>query len=323
MLSYPDFSKFAQSFDDASTLTVYLAGGCHDPAERKAWWIQLNHSLGAIQLRLATAPFEEQRHFARCVELLGLTLATMQHLHTVPSWVIFLTADGLLRMEPLSIEVPTQAVWSVGPHVTPYVRAIAEDPAGVVVLVSTQDVAVYRYHSGSVLPQRVIRTQRRMRPSLRTGTVSKRERHHDGRGEVNREAAQRVRHAETTRMLRDAVQYVTRLAGNDGWILVGGIPDVGRRLVHALPHALLDRVLQLESLDVHASPAEILDGARHGISLVRDAASAHWVAKLLTMASHSGRVAFAPQATRRALREQRVHELYVSSRYLEGNLVDA
>jgi stalled ribosome rescue protein Dom34 len=124
-------------------------------------------------------------------------------------------------------------------------------------------------------------------------------------------------------MIADAVERVSRHAGDDAWILVAGIKAVRARLLADLTAAVADRVLELESLDVHASDAEIADAARAGASMLCDALDSRRIHEIVEAAGPHGLGAVGAEATKEALDHVCVHQLYLTERYVAEHPAEA
>jgi hypothetical protein len=124
-------------------------------------------------------------------------------------------------------------------------------------------------------------------------------------------------------MLADAVDRIGELAGQDGWILLGGIRRVVAALSQQLAPLAADRVLELGSLDVHASEAEIVEAARSGASELTSTLDSKRIAAIADQAGARGLGALGPAETQAALTQASVRELYLTHRYLEDHAADA
>ena len=113
------------------------------------------------------------------------------------------------------------------------------------------------------------------------------------------------------------------LADADGWIVTGGIPKVSASLSRVLLALAPERVMALDALDVHASEAEIAAAAQRGASMLRDASDTRYITEILENAEQDGLVVLGPAATRAALGQARVRELYITERFLDDHLADA
>jgi len=124
-------------------------------------------------------------------------------------------------------------------------------------------------------------------------------------------------------MIKEVAERVIQLAGSDGWVVVGGIPRVAEHAVHVLARGLPGRVLQLDSLDVHASASEIEGAAQQGASALRNASDLHRVEEIIAHGEQYGLTTLGPAATRRGLEQSQVRELYLTHGYLEEHTADA
>lgn len=124
-------------------------------------------------------------------------------------------------------------------------------------------------------------------------------------------------------MIADAVEHISRFAGNDAWIVVGGIKAVRARLVAGLAVGAADRVLESESLDVHASDVQIAEAARAGASALRDALDSRRIHEIIEAAGPHGLGAVGREATNDALDQECVRQVYLTSRYVAEHSVEA
>jgi hypothetical protein len=128
----------------------------------------------------------------------------------------------------------------------------------------------------------------------------------------------------TRRLLYRVAEQALKLAGVDGWILVGGIPAVSAKLAQMLAASARTRVLHLEMLEVHASDADIRRAAEGGASALRDAWDLRQIEEIVDQAEQPDSVvALGPAATHLALQGLRVRELYLTHRYVESHMADA
>jgi stalled ribosome rescue protein Dom34 len=82
-------------------------------------------------------------------------------------------------------------------------------------------------------------------------------------------------------------------------------------------------VLSLDSLDVHASTAQIADAARHGASTLRDASDVRQIDEIAAEARAGGLGVLGREATERALARASVRALFFSERFLVEHAADA
>jgi hypothetical protein len=219
--------------------------------------------------------------------------------------------------------MPTMAVWSTGACVAPYIRALKQTRRVVVALADARKATLYCYDRGALDRAKTIHAHATLGPPLHMGDAPRVGFHPGVRGTTGRDATQRVMLKGTRRMLKEVADQALRLAGADGWILTGGIPHASADLAQLIAHSAPGRVLDLESLDVHATEAEIAAAAEHGASTLRDASDLHQIEDIMGDANGSGLVALGPAATRDALEQSRVRELYLTHAFIEEHAADA
>jgi len=322
MLTYVELVSLSHLLRDQMVLTVYLDGAADNPAARNAWRVELDHSLKEIKRRLATASHDQRATFERCLELLDAQLVEVDGAIGAPGWVAFISADGVHDVEQLPAPTPTLAAWRTGMLMGPYVRVLKQTRPVVIVVADARKATLYRYAAGLLRPAETIHAHAATEPPTHMGDEARPGFHPGTRGTTGRDATQHALQAGTSRMIHDVANRVVALAAPNAWILTGGIPEVSAHIARALQRGAGDRVLQLEALDVHATGAQIAAAAQEGASYLRDQADLRHVSEII--ASVEGEtVARGADATRQALEEARVRELYFTPRYLEEHLTDA
>jgi release factor family 10 len=323
MLNFPELISLSHTFENERVLSVYVDGAADDPATRRVWRVRLDQSLRDLRTRLAGAPHDERVEFERCVEHLEAHLADLRGAVGAPGWAAFITAEGIQDAEPLPAPMPTMAVWSTGLCVAPYMRSLKQTRPVVVAVADAREVTLQVYRVGEMTPSEAIRAHVTIPPAQHMGTPPRVGFHGGVRGTTGRDAEQRALLEGTRRMTGDAARRAVHLAGPDGWIVAGGTPQASARLVRAIARLAPDRVLQLETIDVHASPAELVAAAEEGASALRDRRDLAAIAEMVADAGAGGRTALGNVATREALGQGRVRELYLTRRFLEEHTADA
>lgn len=323
MLNYMELVKLERSLRGARVLSVYLDGTADDFAAQRAWRIQLENSLKDLHTWLADSSRTERDQFERCVMLLEEQLAPLSGGVGARGWAAFITPDGVRDAGRLPIPMPTMAVWSTGACVAPYVRALKQTRRVVVALADARKAILYCYDRGALDKVKTIRAHATVGPTSHMGDAPRFGFHPGVRGTTGHDAAQRVLLEGTRRMLKEVADQAVRLAGADGWIVTGGIPRASAHLTESVAHSAPGRVLNLESLDIHASEAEITVAVEHGASTLRDALDLHQIEDILGQANGNGLVTLGPAATRHALEQSRVRELYLTHAFIEEHAVDA
>jgi hypothetical protein len=322
MLSYAQLAALHRTLSDRRVLTVYIAGDVDDPAMQRSRRVELDHSLTDLRRWLEDSARVEREEFERCVEQLETEVAKLDSGVGAPGWAAFITADRIHEAKPLPTPTPTLAVWSTGPCVAPYVRALEEHRPIVVVIVDARQASIFRYQLGTLEHVDVVRAHHAVDQPQHMGTPSRQGFHTGTRGRAGRDAAQRSLLQGRERMIAEAVERVRELAGDEGWILLGGIKRVARIMAHRLEPVAPDRVAHV-ALDVHATDAQVVQAARSGGSALRDRRDEESIAELSELAGAHGLGVVGPADTHLALRQSSVRNLYVTRRYLEDHAAEA
>lgn len=323
MLTHSELIALHRTLRRERVLSVYIDGTAADPAIQRSWRLQLDHSLADVRTWLDGSPRDEREQFERCVRLLDAQLAAFDGGIGTPGWAAFITSHGVRHAQPVPVAVPTLAVWSTGLCVAPYVRALKEDRPVIIAVVDARKADLHRYRIGACDRIETVRAQIGVQPTSHMGSSARQGFHTGTRGATGRDAAQRTLLEGRDRMVADAVDRISELAGSDGWIILGGIRRVVAQLARHLKAVAPHRVLELSALDVHASEADIADAARAGATTLRDAYDATRLADVIDQAGAHGLGALGPAETRRALEEASVRELYLTHRYLEDHTAEA
>lgn len=323
MLTQAQLAALLRSLDGKRVLTVYLDGTAADPAVQRSWRVQLEHSLDDLRTWLADSARDDRAEFERCAKLLDAQLGHFDANVGSPGWAAFITADRVHEAHHLPVPTPTLAVWSTGPCLSPYVRALKENRPVVVAVADARQAELYRYRLGT--PDRVetIRAHHVVQETAHMGGSAREGFHVGTRGSTGRDAAQRSLLAGRDRMLTQAAARIADLAGADGWVVLGGIRRVATALAHELETRAPHRVLILPWLDVHSAVSEIAKAARTGASALRDASDGDRIAEIAGEAAAHGLGVAGSVDTRWALEQRSVRELYVTLRFLEEHGADA
>jgi hypothetical protein len=202
-------------------------------------------------------------------------------------------------------------------------RALKERRPVVVIVADARKASIHRYHLGKADRVDVLRAQHSVDQAEHMGSPPRQGFHTGTRGTAGRDAAQRALLQGRDRMIAEAVDRAQELAGEDGWILVGGIKRVAARLAQLLELLAPGRVTEVGSLDIHSSEAVIAEVARTRASELRDVEDYRRLAEILDLAGAHGLGAVGPADTRLALEQASVRDLFVTRRYLEDHAAEA
>ena len=322
MLTLPDLRTLVRDLSSTRMLSVYLETRVTNPAMREAWRPALSSALRELGAGL---PKADRARFARARALLERELPPVGASWKAEGWMAFVTAAGLRFAGEVPTRCPTLTVWRDGPVVAPYMRVLKELRPVIIALVDSRSARVYRYAWGKLieLPEFALTANETTGPGVAHGP--------DGRGE----AGMGPRSTTGTEWSRDhqavafdhlattLAQRLTELAGEDGWILIGGTPEWSRRAGDAMPGHLGDRVMVSPAL-VHDAPADGIAGAaRHAATSLRAARGEALLTTILDHAGPHGRAASGVAATKRALEAQAVDCLVLSPEFVTSDAQEA
>lgn len=322
MLTYLDLVDLQRTLGERTVLSVYVNGEERDPAKRRRWRIDLRHSLDDIASWLKGSSHAERENFAKCRRTLLERLDTIRGTIRSPGWVGFYTTDGEQHAGPVAAGVPTMAVWSTGPCLTPYVRAFKEARPVIVSIVDSRKARLYRYAERKVDLIETLRAHVTIEKPSHMSAPPRPGFHGGTRGTAGADEVQRELREGTSHMLSELVEKVTQLAADSAWFVVGGIPSVAKALLSRLPAELAARTAQAERLDVHATKAEVADVARQTASMLRDRNDLQRISDALGTTSN-GRGVTGSVDVKRAVEQGRAREVYFTLGFLENHAADA
>jgi hypothetical protein len=323
MLTRAQLLTLLRSSRDKRMLSVYLDGSATDVANLRPWRLPLEHALKDLRTWLSGSSHEEREGFERCVEMLEQQLASFPGSIGAPGWVAFISLDEPVVAHQLPVPVPTLAVWSTGPCLAPYMRVLKEMRPVVVAVADARRTDIYRYWLGKLNHVEAVRAHHVVENPSHMGTSPRQGFHVGTRGATGHDAAQRSLLEGRDRMLAEAGDRIAQLAGEDGWVLLGGTRRIVAGLTRHLAPIAEHRVLALTTLDVHSSEADITEASRAGASTLRDAFDAHRLADIADAAAAAGLGVVGPAETRAALEQASVRELFVTRHYLEEHAAAA
>ena len=323
MLTGPALLALQRSLRDEHVLSVYIDGTEPNVAERERWRLDLSHSLRDLRAALDGSSHEEREAFDRCVARLERELAAFSGAVGAPGWVTFISATAVHLAETVPVPTPTRAVWATGAIIAPYLRVLKEARPAITLVVDARKGRIFRYHAGELTPMKTVHAHASVESPSHMGNAPRTGFHAGVHGVTGRDAAQRSLLAGTRRMTRELAHDAASLAGPDGWILVGGIPEVASHVAGIIARLAPHRTRVLEGLDVHAPDSAVAIATRQGASALRDAADLAIIDEIIEHANGGTRAALGSVSIRRALSEKRVRELYLTHRYLEDQPVDA
>ena len=213
MLNFSQLVALEHSLRGTRVLSVYLDGTASDPAQQRAWRVQLDHSLDDLRVWLTGSPHAEREDFEQCVRLLDHELEAFTGNVGAHGWSAFITADRVHKASLLPVAMPTQAVWSTGMSVAPYMRALKEVRPVAVLLVDSKRADIHRYYLGKLEHIDTLRAHHTVMKPSHMGDAPRQGFHPGTRGDTGHDEAQRSLLVGTNRMLADAAECALRVAG--------------------------------------------------------------------------------------------------------------
>lgn len=316
MLTERELMALERALRGRPVLSVYLDARVADPAARASWRVALDAALDRIAETRHDATHADRAAFERAAEALRGATAPVAGTLGAPGWVAFVTADGVQRADDLPGRVAFGVYYQPGIRLTPAVRALAERRHAVVAVVDSRSARLYRYDGATLEHAGSIHAHAHVEPPSHMGTPPRRSFHTPTRGSTGTDAAEREHRAGRARMMRDVAARLARLAGESGWVLLGGTPGAAREARAALSVRPPERVLVVPALQIASTEAEIAERAAWGATELQQRKQVVEVRALLERLA-SGHGTSHADATHRALDAGAVRRLYVTPGFLE------
>lgn len=324
MLTHTQLSALHRSHRGERLLSVYVDGSAPDPANQRTWRLHVDRAIKDLRTWLDGSPREERERFEHCVGVVEERLADFGPTVEAPGWVAFIGPDGIIDAQTVPVPVTTQVVWSNGPCVAPYLRALSDARPIIVAVADARKVDLYRCQFGRIDADETVRAHRIPETASSESDTARQGGLHSGsRGTTGHDAAQQSLLENRDRMLDDAAERAVAAARPNGWILLGGIPRVVAALDDVLSKHAPIRVARLDHLDVHASEATIAEAARACATEIRETEDQQCITEIAGRAESGGLGTLGDVATKNALKAESVHRLFLTRRYLDEHAPDA
>lgn len=323
MVTRSELMQREQALRGVKTLSVYLGNAwTDDPAQRDAWRIALKNAVEARRAELRHASHAEREAYDACVAHLWAHLASVPGVIGDPGWAAFITTDGVVQAEAVAVDLPTRVDWGEGMQLAPYVRVLKQGVPAVVAVVDSAEARLYRYAARRLARLDVVRAHKHVEAPQHMGSAAPPGFHQGTRGAAGADEADRARIAAREGMLRELADRLAAETASGGWILIGGIPSVVGAALGALPTSARMRAHGLETLDVHATEAEIARAAERGATEASRARDAAAIEEILSLARSRGKGLTGWTGTREALRQHAVDRLCFTERFLLAHPVE-
>jgi hypothetical protein len=318
MLTREELTALERDLRNEKVLSVYIDGRVTDPAERRQWRQNLDNALRDAAATVREEDKEELAAFETCVQHIETALPSFTGALGDVGWVGFATLAGLRYADAVPVPMPTLARWTVGPWISPYVRALKEERVVLVALLDSEGARLLRYAHGLIEPLEVLRSHKTDVPAAHMGDVPREGFHSGVRGSTQSDKAQRERNAAVEALVDRVAERLYALGAADCWTLIGGAQTTATHLEAHVRHRIQEQAIHVPSLRVDASDVEIAAMARQAGSMLRNASDLGVINRVADTLAFSGHGAVGRLATTRALDELRVQRLYFTHRYLDA-----
>ena len=322
MLTRAQLVEREQSLRGMKALSVYVTGWSDDPARRDAWRIELKNALEEKRKDLRKASHAERESYDACVAHLWTHIDGLAAVPGEPGWVAFVTPEGVRHADAVPVALPTRVDWGEGIQLAPYIRVLKQSVPAVVAVVDARQARVYQYLGDRLEKLDTLRTRKHVEAPLHMGSAPRQGFHTGTRGTTGADEASRTQLAGRDEMLRKLVERLLLVSKPDGWILIGGIPEVVDAAFHALPEPERPRARRIASLDVHSTDAQISSAAERGATEASRERDAALVDEILARQGAYGKGLSGWKGTLEALRQGAVNRLCFTDRFLSEHPVE-
>lgn len=317
MLTDRALGALERSLRGQRVLSVYVDGRVTDPARRTQWRTELAQAVEEQRALLAGATHAEREAFERAAAVLAAELRAVTGAIGAPGLVAFATEGGVQCLERLPVSVPLRVEWGEGIVLGPAMRALKESRTAAVAIVDARSARMYRYQHAALEELDELRTSVWGEPPTHMGQPPRQGFHPGTRGLAGTDAASRERRLARERLMSDLAARLAKVAGSDGWILLGGTPMAAREARGALPARLAARARIVPGLHLRATAAEIAKAAAAAASEMRRSEDLAAVERVLDGAGANGRGAAGIAGTRGAMDAGALQRLFVTLRFLD------
>jgi hypothetical protein len=310
MLTHDRMVQLSRELKSTPVLSVYIDGNQHNPAERNKWRTQLEHGLDQSRRQLTSE--QDLAAFDAAARRIQQQLKDYEAFLPDKAFVAFATADKLWYGQTISVSMPNLVRWDLGVAVAPYVRGLKQERPVVVAIADSQRARVFLYRDGGIVEVDDLRADT-FAGDLTDSGASKRATTITGqRGVTSTDAGHRILEVAAERMVKELVQVITQRAGDHGFVVLGGTPEMETWLRDALPKSLDERAIIEPSLHVEMRDAELRRTVGQSASELTQRWQRGIVEFLFDQARAGGRATTGHRETEQALEEMRVDTLLLS-----------
>ena len=310
MLTHDRMVQLYRELQDKPVLSVYIDGNQNNPAERNKWRTQLERSLD--QTRRGLTSQDDLAAFDAAARRVQDQLKDFDAFIPDKAFVAFATPDQLWYGQTVSVSMPNLVRWDLGIAVAPYVRGLKQERPVVVAITDSQRARIFLYRDGGILEVDDLRADTFVGDLTDVGQ-SKRATTTTGRGgETSTDAGQRALEVASERMVKELVHVIAQRAGDHGFVVLGGTPEMETWVQDALPKSLDERSIVDTSLYLEMREAELRRAVGGSASELTKRWQTGLVQFLFDQARAGGRATTGYRETEQALQQMRVDTLLLS-----------
>lgn len=318
MLAHAELVQLYRSLADEPVLSVYLDTDQHDPAERSAWQSRLENEVS--RLRKQMDGDETADAFEKAWSRVHDHLREYED-GFLPGrgLVAFATASELHHVARLPMAPPNMVRWEHGLRAAPYVRALKQARPVAIALVDSQRARIFTYRDAELEEQPSLFADTAIGDLSDSSTTRRSGRWTGRRGKTATEAAQRILEVSADRLHNHVAETLEELAGEDGFIIVGGTKESIADTVGDLSKGFTERAHDVPSLHVEMKDHELEAAVEEAASRLTETWQEALVRKVMDAARSGGNGCLGEEETIRALREHRVGTLLMSRSFINEN----
>lgn len=313
MLSSQELTDLYRAHQADRVLSVYVDADQHDPAQRDIWRLNLRHGLDAAWKQLTDASHDEREAF-RAARTAIESAIDGEASAFLPgrAWVGFATDGEVIRLERVEAPMPDLVRWETGLRIAPYVRALKHARPVLAVILDRREAVLYRYQYHQL--ERLERLHANtFIGDLSEIEISKRATQTSGvRGKTGTDAAQSVLDNAAGKLIHRIVEEL-REEDAHAPLVIGGTREQIAALSRALPGDIAAQQVEDPSLHADLTPAELSERIEAAASEFSDRRQLSLLDEAVDAAGAGGNACLGHADTERALREQRVRVLLISS----------
>lgn len=317
MLDRDDLVRLYRDLRDRPVLSVYLDVDQHDPALRRAWRTRFEHEV-SVEARRVSENGGDDDAFRSALQHLEGALQDEGFMKG-RGWVGFATADGLAYHDALPVPMPNLVRWEDGIRAAPYIRGLKRLRRIAVVIADRRRARHFALGEGELTELPALVADQDLGDLSDVGVRKSGTRRTGVRGETATDQAQRILEQSADRMWKSTVEQLIELAGEDGFIVVGGTPETVGRIESLLPARLHDRTETSTHLHLDMSLAEVRDAVSEVAAALNQRLQEDLVDGVVDQARSGGKGVLGRDATVAALRQMRVDTLLVSRSFLRDD----